>query len=177
MENNITNGSKLIAEYLGWKYIPFNDLQGLKKAGWYEFVPRSSTKEEVTVTSSTLVGGEKTEEKVENKLINMDFFRYNTKNGWISKEDGFYRYVCRNHSDLRFYNSMDILLPVIKKIEKETNGDLTFFLLNGGCSCNTNYYKSEEISYNFDEKLSWVQNTFLTVVETIKYIKDGRAIN
>ena len=33
---DIIEGSKLIAEYLGWKYIPFNDLQGFPKAGWYQ---------------------------------------------------------------------------------------------------------------------------------------------
>ena len=33
-QNEIINSSKLIAEYLGWQYIPFNDLQGYSKPGW-----------------------------------------------------------------------------------------------------------------------------------------------
>ena len=36
-QEEIINGSKLIAEYLGWQYIPFSaDLQGHKKAGWHQ---------------------------------------------------------------------------------------------------------------------------------------------
>lgn len=26
---------KIVAEYLGWRYVPSNDLQGFKKPGWY----------------------------------------------------------------------------------------------------------------------------------------------
>jgi len=32
----ITEDSKILAEYLDWKYIPFNDLQNYPKAGWWK---------------------------------------------------------------------------------------------------------------------------------------------
>ena len=35
---NITEQSRLLAEYLGWKYVPSNDLQGFPKAGWWKGV-------------------------------------------------------------------------------------------------------------------------------------------
>ena len=46
---NIAEQSKILAEYLGWKYIPSNDLQGFPKAGWYVLLtyhssPKGATK-------------------------------------------------------------------------------------------------------------------------------------
>lgn len=32
--------NKIIAKYLGWVYIPFNDLKGFPKAGWWEPIGR-----------------------------------------------------------------------------------------------------------------------------------------
>lgn len=167
-KEEIIEGSKIIANYLNWVYIPFNDLQGLKKAGWYKFAPKSDNEEEVTFTTFTMSGGEKGEEKVETKLMNIDFIRYNPKNGWITTDKGYYQYVCRKHSELRFYNSMDSLLPVIKKLEKEEN--LTFNLYNNGGSVDEGF---TTIAYSFGVNESWIQNVFNVVVGTIKYIKNG----
>lgn len=42
---NIAEQSKILAEYLGWKYVPSNDLQGFPKAGWWKFVHKKTHKE------------------------------------------------------------------------------------------------------------------------------------
>lgn len=41
-ESQIVEGSKLLAEYLGYFYAPFNNLQGYHKAGWYKPATRFS---------------------------------------------------------------------------------------------------------------------------------------
>lgn len=137
MENNITEGSKLIAEYLGWKYIPSNDLQGFPKAGWYKDI-------------STL--------------------KYFPKSGRVQIENGSAEFVCRKHHELRFYNSMDALLPVIKKLEKEGGFDFDFTLYNNGGSVDDGF---TTIAYSFDKNKTWVQNTFDVVVKAIKYISEA----
>ena len=35
-QKDIVDGSKIIANYLGWQYIPFDNLQGYSKAGWWQ---------------------------------------------------------------------------------------------------------------------------------------------
>ena len=34
-QEEIVDGSKLIANYIGWQYIASNDLQGYSKPGWW----------------------------------------------------------------------------------------------------------------------------------------------
>lgn len=167
MEKSITESSKLIAEYLGYKYIPFNDLQGFTKAGWYLVKPRTVEKEEATITSFSISGGVRSEEKVEKRLLNIDYFRYSPKNGWKFNNEHYYKYICRNHSDLRFYNSLDELVPVIKKIEGDKK--LTFILSNNGADFYDGLFR---VAYNFSKEQTWTHNTFYVVVEAIKYIKN-----
>lgn len=120
-QEEIINGSKLIAEYLGWVYIPFSvDLK--HKAGWWSKVP-------------------KTEEDI--------FFSE------VNGNDGF---ICRNHSELRFWNSLDALVPVIQKIEKEYNS--SFILQDNGCEL----YDIE----SYDESLSWSNNVFKVIVKYLE---------
>jgi YHS domain-containing protein len=167
MENSIIEGAKLIAGYLGYKYIPFNDLQGFPKAGWYLLENRTEEKKEVVVTSFTMSNGIRSEDKVEKKFINIGYFRYNPKNGWKYNNEYYYKYICRNHSNLRFYNSMDELLPVIKKIE--ANKKRSFILsYNGG----EFYDSSDRVAYKFDREQPWTHNVFYIVVEAIKHIKN-----
>jgi hypothetical protein len=130
----IINGSKLIAEYLGWQYIPFNDLQGYSKAGWWR---------------TPII---KQEENPLNKIIQEKSKNHKDKLG--SRY-----YVCRNHSELRFYNSFDAIIPVIQKIEKEGK-DVKFHLNNNGCEVKIG--KCWE--YSSFTLPNWNQNVFSVVV-------------
>jgi len=85
----IIEGSKILAEYLGWKYYGFNPESKIK-GGWY---------------------------KISNNSGLLDL----PKSTFIHLEDNIWgKYVCRTHSDLRFYNSYDSLFEVIDKLEKES---------------------------------------------------------
>lgn len=166
----IINGSKLIAKFLGWEYIPFNDLQGLKKAGWYKVVPNKPCIEDTKIITKTIINGVET---IKEEIIKQDlnYFRYNTKNGWTLNEGNYYKYICRSHSELRFFNSFDSLIPVIQKIEEEYN--ISFFLGNEGCKSGYGLYSNDlfdEIS-SFELDLTWIQNTFVCVVETLKNLQ------
>jgi hypothetical protein len=142
-KEEIINGSKLIAEYLGWQYIPFNDLQGYSKAGWWR---------------TPII---KQEENPLNKIIQEKSKNHKDKLG--SRY-----YVCRNHSELRFYNSFDAIIPVIQKIEKE--GKVSFYLNNNGCGViGDNQYQEFH-----DKDLTWIQNTFNAVV---KYLENEKSNN
>ncbi len=194
MKDSINEGSKIIAEYLGWKYFPFNDLQGLPKAGWYEVVPKTDKKEEVIITSFNIYKGKKSEENIEKKQMNLDFIRYNAKNGWGSTDKFYYKYICRHHADLRFYNSMDALLEVIEKLEKEDlsanhysweciDGEsrnnfqkLSFVLYDKRCYSEVELDLDPpiEIASGNEDGLSWIQNTFNCVVSTIEYVNKAK---
>jgi len=110
---DIKETSKSLAEYLGWKYIPSNDLRGLSKAGWYKVESAKPKIEKVTVTTSSNINPEKI---VENREINVTPLRYHIKNGWVLNEDSYYKYVCRSHNELRFYNSYDWLFEVVEDL-------------------------------------------------------------
>ncbi len=162
-ENKITEGSKLIAEYLGWKYVPSNDLGNFPKPGWWEFF--------------------------EGKL-----YYHKSSMTRVGMNGGTGNFICRNHHELRFYNSMDALLPAIKKLEKEDLSEyiykwtdyegetrynfqaITFTLYaNGGYSeVELDLDPPYEIVQSFDKDLTWTQNTFNIVVDTIKFIKELR---
>lgn len=175
--SDIIKNAKIIANYLGWEYIPFNDLQGLPKAGWYETKPVVANPQKMILPDG--------------KEVTIDFSEIPfTKNGWKRYGLKRYRYVCRTHGDLRFYNSFDALLPVISKLEKEDLKDfcyswyygeekyynfqkISFTLCDGGCYSEVEWDLDppSTINNSFDEKLSWVQNTFNCVAETIEYVK------
>ena len=95
------------------------------------------------------------------RVVDTNFFKYNKKNGWSRNDNCYFKFVCRKHSELRFFNSLDTLLPVIKKIEKENKHH--FEILLGGCMVQGLPIQS------FDEKLNWTQNVFVTVVNYLKY--------
>ena len=165
---NIAEQSKILAEYLGWKYIPSNDLQGAPKAGWwspltYHNSPKDATK----------IG------------------------------DSYYKYVCRNHHELRFYNSMDWLIKVLEGFTKE---DLKEYMYSWeqcvdgdeeGCETvvcynfmNVDYYISKEfgtiieINLELDPSMEIgrgqgediVKNTFNACVEAVEYINKRKHI-
>jgi len=159
-KEEITNGSKRIAEYMGFVYIPFSaDLKdkGFKVAGWYKVEENKPDIQEVTQTSYK--HGEEDKATVQKIKVDLTKFRYTTKNGWTLIGDKYYKYVCRTHGELRYWNSLDSLVPVIQKIEKEK--DLHFELLYNGCTLYQKYDNPIE-SYNLP---NWSNNIFKVIVE------------
>lgn len=135
--------NKIIAEYLGYKYFPFNNLQGLEKPGWYE----------LRESSNPLAG-----------------LLYHPKSGFVKLGGKYLRYICRSTNDFDFHSSWDSLMPVIQKLERDTNID--FYLYHNGCKSGYGYDLDSlyQETKNWGEK-TWIQNTYLTVIETIKGIK------
>lgn len=125
---NISEQSKLLAEYLGWKYFPNNDLQGSPKAGWW--VPLVSN----PLTCHSLLKGA-------------------TKIG-----DNYYKYVCRSHKDLRFYNSMDWLIKILDKLTKEDLSEQMY-------SWEQCIEGETEVCYNFMNVDYYISVEFGTIVE------------
>lgn len=159
MENSIIEGAKLIADYLGHKYIPFNDLQGFPKAGWYEvktITPRIIKVKIPSPDSTELI----------EKDMDVSFISF-SQAGWSRISNQKVKYICRKHEDLRFYNSVDALLPAIKKLEVEKK--LDFILNKNGIE----FYDglSKIVCKPSEEKQNWTQGIFYAVVEAIKYIK------
>lgn len=114
MDNNtIIEGSKILAEYMGLKYIPFNDLQGLPKAGWWKIAPLKQGLSE--------------------------YFQFNPKNDWVKVGDKRAKFVCRNHSQLRYFNDYNLLMEVAEKLEKE---DLRQYFYK--------WRQEDEIRFNFE---------------------------
>lgn len=147
----IIEGSKLIAKYMNLIYLPFSAELKEKgmKAGWYK-----TASAEPVYSSGEL-------------KINMTPLRYHSKNGWKFFEGQYYKYICRTHGDLRYWNSLDELVPVIKKIEQEDS--VSFFLRSEGCSCGYGITQNElhnEIS-SFDLP-NWSNNVFKVIVEYLK---------
>lgn len=164
----IINGSKLIAEYLGFVYIPFSaDLKerGLKP-GWYKTVDATPKMEEVRQTSSILG-----KEEVKTITININNLRYNKKNGYKLVGDKYYRYICRNHGELRFWNKLDSLIPVIQRIKKELNVEIW---INANGAEHTDFadknYKTK-ICQSYDSSLRLSNNVFIVVIETLTHLE------
>lgn len=157
-QEEIINGSKLIAEYMNLVYLPFSAELKEKgmKAGYYQTVSAEPDIQEVTQTSYKV--GEEDKAEVKKINININLLRYHNKNGWTLVDDNYYKFICRKHSELRFWNSLDALVPVIQKIEKE---HLSYFTLrDNGCE----FYDIE--SYN--ENLSWSNNVFKVIVKYLE---------
>ena len=90
-QEEIINGSKLIAEYLDWIYIPFSADLKHKKAGWYETVSAEPNIQEVTQTSYKV--GEEDKAEVKKINININLLRYHNKNGWTLVDDNYYKFI------------------------------------------------------------------------------------
>jgi hypothetical protein len=130
-QEEIINGSKLIAEYLNWIYIPFEPNLG-NKLGWFAPAPKGLT------------------------IIY-------PKQGYPYFIDGVhYKWVCRNHKDLRFWNSLDALVPVIQKIEREK---VNVRLNNNGCHF---YYRESENSFESYDLPNWSNNIFKVIVKYLE---------
>lgn len=136
-KEEIISGSKLIAEYLGWRYIPFNDLEGFSKAGWWRIAKPVWGDDDLGIYMMS---------KLKNHRDKL----------------GSSYYICRNHEGLRFWNSLDALIPAIKKIEKEK---VNIRLSNNGCHF---YCRESEKSFENYDLPNWSNNVFKVVVEYLK---------
>lgn len=165
---DIIEGSKLIANYLGWQYVPFNDLGDFPKPGWWIVYPKSQD-------------------------VRINIFRASPKSNLSKIGDGFGKFICRHHSELRFYNDWNEIIKVIEKLQKEDLSHRHYSWEQGGETRNnfmglefTLYHNGAysdielqldppiEVSKSFDDSLTWIQNTWNVVVKTIKYINNER---
>jgi hypothetical protein len=133
----IIEGSKLIAEFLGWKYIPFNDLQDYSCAGWWKVAKPNWGDDSLG-----------------------KYMLSKTKNH--KDKIGRNYYICRNHGDLKFWNSLDKLVPVIQKMEQEK---VNIRLSNNGCHF---YCRESEKSFESFDLPNWSNNVFKVIVEYLK---------
>ena len=130
---NIAEQSKILAEYLGWKYIPSNDLQGFPKAGWW-----------IPLTSNPLT-------------------YHSSPKGATKIGDSYYKYICRNHHELRFYNSMDWLIKVLEMLTKE---DLKEYMYSWERCVEGDEEDCEtEVCYNFMNIDYYISKEFGTIIE------------
>ena len=166
-QEEIINGSKLIAEYMNLVYLPFSAELKEKgmKAGWYETVSAEPNIQEVTQTSYKV--GEEDKAEVKKINININLLRYHNKNGWTLVDDNYYKFICRKHSELRFWNSLDALVPVIQKIEKDYN--VVIWITYNGAE-HTDFADKKwktKICQSYDKDLQLSNNVFKVVVETL----------
>ena len=134
---NIIEQSRLLAEYLGWKYVPHNNLEEFPKAGWWS---------PLTYHSSP---------------------KGDTKIG-----DIYYTYICRNHHELRFYNSMDWLIKVLEMLTKE---DLSEYMYSWERCVEGDEEDCEtEVCYNFMNVDYYISKEFGTIIEINPAMEIGR---
>lgn len=158
-QQEIISGSKLIAEYLGFVYLPFSAELKEKSlnAGWYEVIDATANIQEVIQTSYKV--DEEYKAEVKKIKMNVNILRYNNKNGLKLVDGNYYKYICRHHSDLKYYNSLDSLIPVMQKIEKECKG--SFRLNSNGCHL---YLRDSEMSFESYTLPTWSNNVFSVII-------------
>ena len=143
---NIIEQSKILGEYLGWKYIPHNSLEEFTKAGWWK--PVLEVKEPVTVEG---VGTFRA--VYPQKIVS----------GGIEKGKWWWKHVCRSHKDLRFYNSMDWLIKVLEMLTKE---DLSEYMYSWERCVEGDEEDCEtEVCYNFMNIDYYISMEFGTIIE------------
>lgn len=159
----LADGNKIIADFLGWKYITFNDLQGFPKPGWWKIYPNLNVR---ILSRSPKMMGKK-----------------------IIVNEMAVEYECRSHNELQFHRDWNKIMYIIQQIEKvdlkkyhyqwEMGGELhnnfegfEFTLYHGGVYSEINLALDPpmEIAKSFDA--SWIENVWVTIVETIKYINN-----
>lgn len=115
---NIVEASKILAVYMGMVYVPFAAHQRATtvKPGWYRTYKLG--------TCHPLI---------ENSIKHKNGFSRQLDENTLGK------FVCRNHTQLRFFNSFDELSLVVAKLEKE---DLSEYMYK--------WELEDETMYNFD---------------------------
>lgn len=111
-DNIIIEKSKTLAKYMGLQYIPFNDLQDYPKPGYWQTTAKTNLP---------------------------DFIQFNPKNSWVKVGDKRAKFICRNHSELRYFNDYNSLMEVVSKLEKENLRDYFY-----------KWQEEDEIRYNFE---------------------------
>lgn len=159
-QEEIINGSKLIAEYLGWIYVPFSAELKEKgmKAGWYKTIIAEPQVEKVKV------GGDR------EIIVDINVFKYNIKNGWKLFEGRYYKFICRKHLELRFYNSWDSLMLVVNKILNTQFEDTEYYRFRTfGLRCEeTNEFMVRFERFQLFKSSSLLETTFKAVIQIIK---------
>ena len=128
MENEITEASKILATYMGYKYYGFNCPESLAnpkmKLGWYKIRDK--------------------------KLLHPALLHSSKLSHVFIDENTVGSYVCRLHGELRYWNSYDWLFEVIDKLEKE---DLSRYMYSW-----TDDEDETKLQYNFNGVDVWVDS-------------------
>jgi len=155
-----TANSKLLAEYLGWKYIGYsNSLPKDFFAGWYCQVF---------------------------KPLDMELWKVLPKSGFKKLPDSSYgKYVCRNHAGLDFRCNYNRLFEVIEKLEKEDLSEyfdddnfegieISRFTNDWSAFINLKYDPPLWLTEQNKSEVKEVEQLFLAVLSAVKYINDLR---
>lgn len=102
---DVVNGNKIIAQFMGYTYFPFN-MEGVREPGWKTTIDTSSIRK--FNDSSNLLSGDVffVNEDGTKKLI--------SKNKNKPKK----HYLCRNHHQLSYHSDWNSLIEVGKKINE-----------------------------------------------------------
>jgi len=99
------------------------------------------------------------------------------KKGEVRTDDQFWEKVCRNHKQLRFYDSFDSLIPAIKSLEREDLSEkinnfeyVEFERCNFQCEISILRHPESPIYIGEGKGEGIVKDTFKAVSEAIKYI-------
>jgi len=165
-KDNISDGNKLIAEFMGFEYIPFNNNYEIDPGWWKKNTPKA----------------------------------FRGKSDIASKVDKKW-FLCRNHNQLRYFNSWDWLMEVVEKFESmgyDTSLKTHYVRLNPSPS--EAYYNTiAYVSFNSDgynifrcmpnddeydghvelggsrtEGINKKQAIWLMVVESIKWVNENK---
>jgi len=153
-----TANSKLLAEYLGWKYIGYsNSLPKDFSAGWYCQVF---------------------------KPLDMELWKVLPKSGFKKLPDSSYgKYICRTHAELDFRWNYNSLFKVVEKLENEYLTDyfsddifqkLRIQRIKGYWSSVIHFYTSEPIKLYNGERSDDIQQLFNAVLAAVKYTNQLR---
>lgn len=126
-EISIVDASKTLATYMGWKYFGFNS-------------PESMANPKL---------------KLGWYAIQQQMILHSPKAGFTRLgEDIWGKWKCRNHSELRFFNSWDLLYDVISRIENE---DLSEYGYKWTDSDGETHYNNESVNVSIDSDLAYVE--------------------
>lgn len=98
---DIVNKNKIFAKYLNWKYVPHQEVEGKRFAGW----------------------------RMENSDIQFGEFYLIEKLTKMGKYRGlWFTHICRNNNELIFHESWDWIMLVWKKyISHKNNVDIKYY--------------------------------------------------
>lgn len=103
-----------------------------------------------------------TQEEIEKGNEFLDSYM-GSKGKYISHKDPYGGEVWGSYRPHNYYGSLDLLVPVIQKIEKEK---VNIRLNNNGCHF---YCRESENSFeSYDKTLSWSNNVFKVVIEYLE---------